>query len=97
MSAHETVDPFNEAELAADTQDFVARMQKMAAGELPPTNATVGYLLEQYKSAQREFDKAQRQLTASQETLIKMRGRLDGLEIDLKHWDMQTKADDKEA
>lgn len=97
MSAEETTNPLNEAELAADTNDFVARMQKMAAGDLPPTNATVGYLLEQYKEAQGEFEKAQRQLTGTQETLIKLRGRLDGLEKDLKHWDEQAEADAKDA
>ncbi len=87
MSATETKDPLNETELAQDTQDFVARMQKMATGDMPPTNATVGYLLNQYKDAQAELETAQRQLAAAQEAMIKVRGRMDGLEKDLKHWD----------
>lgn len=97
MSAEETKDPFNEAEMATDTQDFVARMQKMAAGELPPTNATVGYLLDQYKDTQAEFEKAQRALAAAQESIIKSRGRLEGLERDLKHWDAKAESENEES
>lgn len=89
MSATETTDPFNDAEMKNDTDDFVSRMQKMAQGELAPTNATVGYLLDQFKDAQAELQTAQRTFTDAQAQVVKIQGRLEGLERDLRHWDAQ--------
>lgn len=87
MSAFETKDPMDADALKADSADFVARMQRIAKGEEPAQNPTIEYLLSQYKDAQAELEALQRQAATAQESFIRVKGRLDGLEKDLRHWD----------
>lgn len=77
--------------------DFVARMQRIAKGEEPSPNPTVEYLLGQYKEAHAELEALQRQVVAGQEALMKVKGRMDGLEKDLRHWNDQHPAQDASA
>lgn len=72
------------------TPDFVEKMRKMASGEMEPSSPAVAYLLGQYKETQAEVDAAQKQLVAAQEAILKLRGRLLGLEQDLIHFSSDT-------
>lgn len=85
MSAFETTDPTDQTQLDADNKAFVERMQKMMSGELPASNETVEYLLKAYKDENAE-------LVALQETIIKLRGRLESREADLRVWDKKAAA-----
>lgn len=93
MSDVHTFDPTDEKTVQADNAAFVTRMQKIASGDIEAPSEVVTYLLDQYKATEASLAQAQQALTASQEAIIKARGRLDGLEKDLRHWDAQNPAD----
>lgn len=68
----------------AQVQDegFVMRMSALLKGEVAPPDETIGYLLQAYKKDSQE-------LLGMQEAIIKLRGRLESREADLKHWDAE--------
>lgn len=85
MSAFETTDPTNQAQLDADNKAFVERMNKMLAGELQAPNETVDYLLKAYKDDLAEVN-------AMSEAIVKLRGRIESREADLRVWDKKAAA-----
>lgn len=88
MPAALAEDAAPEAQAPAPEQDpFVARMQRVAAGDEPPANATIAYLLEQYRTAHARLVECQKEASERQNEAVALQGRIAGLEQDLRHLD----------
>jgi peptidoglycan hydrolase CwlO-like protein len=61
---------------------FIERMTAMMQGQVEPPNEQVAYLLKAFKEDNQR-------LVAIQEEVLKLRGRLETREADLRHWDDQ--------
>lgn len=78
-------DTLDADQIAADNREFVAQMQAILSGKKEPPSDTVGYLLAQYKTDMAAFKEAETALTTAQETLVKLGGRIEAREKDLRH------------
>ena len=64
---------------------FVERMGAMIRGDVAPPNEQVAYLVAAYKQDSQS-------LLSLQEAIVKMRGRIESRENDLRHWDSKLQA-----
>lgn len=92
MSAEHTQDASDMTAVEADNKAFVERMQRFFKGEVEPPDEHLAYVLQAFKDDTAEFEAAQKNLIAAQESLLRLKGRLESREADLRHWDKKNQA-----
>lgn len=92
MSAEHTQDASDPKAVEADNMAFVERMRALIKGEVEPPDEQISYVLQAFKDDTAEFEAAQKNLVAAQESLLRLRGRLESREADLRHWDKKNQA-----
>ena len=92
MSAEHTQDASDMTAVEADNKAFVERMRRFITGEQAPPDDQLAYFLQAFKDDTAEFEAAQKNLVAAQESLLRLKGRLESREADMRHWDKKNQA-----